>query len=150
MIHSHIVPKVLTRPFMAFLLYVFLPLLCNLAYADPPYKICSDTSNNYVGNITLFQDNLQDVLSSLSSNASVSNFYNTSKGNYPDEVHSLYMCLDYVTNETCLKCITTATQDILNLCPNTAEAVVRLGGGMPVALLQQKFPWPIECHGKHS
>ncbi|XP_062160552.1 cysteine-rich receptor-like protein kinase 10 isoform X1 [Alnus glutinosa] len=123
MIHSHIVPKVLTQPFMAFLLYVFLPLLCNLAYADPPYKICSNTSN-YAGNMTLFQDNLQDVLYALSSNASVSKFYNTSKGNYPDEVYSLYMCLDYVTSEICLKCITTATQDILNLCPNTTETVV--------------------------
>jgi len=123
MINSHTVPKVLTQPFMAFLLYVFLPLLCNLAYADPPYKICSNTSN-YAGNMTLFQDNLQDVLYALSSNASVSKFYNTSKGNYPDEVYSLYMCLDYVTSEICLKCITTATQDILNLCPNTTEAVV--------------------------
>jgi len=123
MIHSHIVPKVLIRPFMAFLLYVFLLPLCNLAYAEPPYKICQNTSN-YAGNITLFQDNLQDVLLSLSSNASVSKFYNTSKGNYPDEVYSLYMCLDYVTNENCLKCITTATQDILILCPNTTEAVV--------------------------
>jgi hypothetical protein len=120
MIHSHIVPEVI-RPF---LLYVFLALLCNLAYADPPYFICSNNSN-YAGNITLFQNNLQYVLSSLPSNASVSKFYNTSKGNNdPDGVYSLYMCIDYVTNETCQTCITTATQHILTLYPNTTEAVV--------------------------
>jgi hypothetical protein len=120
MIYSHIVPKVV-RPF---LLYVFLALLCNLAYAEPPYYICSDTSNNYAGNFTLFQNNLQDVLPTLSSNAFVSKFYNTSKGNDPDGVYSLYMCLDYVTNETCRDCILAATQSISNHCPNTTEAVV--------------------------
>lgn len=120
MIYSHIIPKVI-RPF---LLYVFLALLCNLAYAEPPYYNCSDTSNNYGGNFTLFQNNLQDVLLTLSSNASVSKFYNTSKGNDPDGVYSLYMCLDYVTNETCRDCILTTTQSILNHCPNTTEAVV--------------------------
>jgi site-specific DNA-adenine methylase len=120
MIHSHIVPKVLIRPF---LLYVFLALLCNLAYADPPYYICSNNSN-YAGNMTLFQSNLQDVLLSLSSNSSVSKFYNTSKGNDPDRVYSLYMCLDYVTYDTCQTCITTAIQDIKNRYPNTTEAVV--------------------------
>ncbi|XP_059439869.1 cysteine-rich receptor-like protein kinase 10 [Corylus avellana] len=120
MIHAHIVPKVIGP----FLLYVFLALLCNnLAYADPPYFICSNNSN-YAGNITLFQNNLQDAIFSLSSNASVSKFYNTSKGNDPDGVYSLYMCLGYVPNETCQTCITTATQDILRLCPNTTEAVV--------------------------
>jgi hypothetical protein len=119
MVHSHIVPEVIRL----FMLYVFLTLLCNLAYAEPPYSNCSDTSN-YKGNITLFQNNLQDVFFSLRSNASVSKFYNASKGNDPDGVYSLYMCLDYVTNETCQTCITTAKEDILRRCPHTTEAVV--------------------------
>ncbi|XP_059436963.1 cysteine-rich receptor-like protein kinase 10 [Corylus avellana] len=119
MIHSHIVRQVIRL----FMLYVFLTLFCNLAYAQPPYSNCSGTSN-YEGNITLFQNNLQDVLLSLPSNASVSKFYNTSKGNDPDGVYSLYMCLNYVTNETCQTCITTATKDILDRCSNTTEAVV--------------------------
>ncbi|KAG6695154.1 hypothetical protein I3842_09G082600 [Carya illinoinensis] len=34
------------------------------------------------------------------------------------------MCLNYITNETCRDCIATAAQDILQVCPNTREAVV--------------------------
>uniref|UniRef100_A0A2N9J0Z6 Cysteine-rich receptor-like protein kinase 10 n=1 Tax=Fagus sylvatica TaxID=28930 RepID=A0A2N9J0Z6_FAGSY len=61
---------------------------------------------------------------SLSSNASITKFYNTSIGNDPDRVYGLYMCLDFFTNETCRDCIKTASQDILKLCPSTMEAVV--------------------------
>ncbi|RXH82049.1 hypothetical protein DVH24_036390 [Malus domestica] len=82
-----------------FLLCFLIALLFYLAYADPdpPYKLCSDL-RSYVENST-FQKNLQSLLNSLPSNASVSKLYNTSAGNEPDRVYGLYMCLNYVTNE---------------------------------------------------
>ncbi|KAM3701567.1 hypothetical protein ACJW31_05G183500 [Castanea mollissima] len=118
MVQFHIVPKV----FQLHMLFVFLALLWDLAYADPPYKNCSDTGNYAV--TSPFQNNLNNILHSLSSNASISKFYNTSTGNDTDRVYGLYMCLDYVTNESCHDCITTASHDMLKLCPSTTEAVV--------------------------
>ncbi|KAG7962787.1 hypothetical protein I3843_09G084100 [Carya illinoinensis] len=98
-------------------------LLWELAYADPPYSFCSNTSANYRDD-SPFKNNLEQLLISLSSNASSSKFYNTSTGNDTDRVYGVHMCLDYVTNENCGKCIATATKDILKLCPYTREAVV--------------------------
>ncbi|KAG6695163.1 hypothetical protein I3843_09G084300 [Carya illinoinensis] len=98
-------------------------LLWELAYADPPYSFCPNTSADYRDD-SPFKNNLDELLISLSSNASSSKFYNTSTGNDTDRVYGVHMCLDYVTNENCGKCIATATKDILKLCPYTREAVV--------------------------
>ncbi|KAK9936134.1 hypothetical protein M0R45_012995 [Rubus argutus] len=92
-------------------------------YDDPPYNICS-TDTNYSAGDTTFQENLASLLDLLPSNASVSKLYNTSIGNDPDRVYALYMCLDYVSNDSCHKCISTAQLDISNLCPTSKEAVV--------------------------
>ncbi|KAL9327958.1 hypothetical protein ACSQ67_002961 [Phaseolus vulgaris] len=97
-------------------------LFSDVVFGDPPYKICS-SSGSY-GNGTSFENNLNNLLSSLSSNASDSKFYNTSYGVSPDRVYGLFMCLDYISNESCQKCITTVTEEILKLCPQTKEAVV--------------------------
>ncbi|KAL0012445.1 hypothetical protein SO802_007553 [Lithocarpus litseifolius] len=118
MVHFHIVPKV----FQLHMLFVFLSLVWDLAYADPPYHNCSNTGNYTV--TSPFQNNLNNILHSLSSNASISKFYNTSTGNDTDRVYGLYMCLDYATNEICHDCITTASHDMLKLCPSTTEAAV--------------------------
>ncbi|KAM3701574.1 hypothetical protein ACJW30_05G183500 [Castanea mollissima] len=104
------------------MLFVFLALLWDLAYADPPYFNCPNTGNYPV--TSPFQNNLYNILHSLSSNASISKFYSNSTGNDTDRVYGLYMCLDYVTNENCHDCITTASHDILKLCPSATEAVV--------------------------
>ena len=119
MAQFHIVPP---KVFQLHMLFVFLALLWDLAYADPPYSNCSNTGNYTV--TSPFQNNLNNILRSLSSNASISKFYNTSTGNDTDRVYGLYMCLDYVTNESCHDCITTASHDMLKLCPSTTEAVV--------------------------
>ncbi|XP_030970738.1 cysteine-rich receptor-like protein kinase 10 [Quercus lobata] len=119
MAQFHIVPP---KVFQLHMLFVFLALLWDLAYADPPFYNCSNTGNYTV--TSPFQNNLNNILLSLSSNASISKFYNTSTGNDTDRVYGLYMCLDYVTNESCHDCITTASQDISKLCPSTTEAVV--------------------------
>ena len=118
MIHSHIVPKVI----QLHILFVFLALLWDLAYADPLHSNCSTTGNDAVN--SPFYNNLNYILYSLSSKASVTKFYNTSTGNDTNRVYGLYMCLDYVTSESCGACITEASQDISKLCPSTTEAIV--------------------------
>lgn len=97
-------------------------MLCGLACADPPYNLCSNTTNYLDG--SPFQYNLNNLLLSLHSNASVSKFYYTSIGNQPDRVFGLFMCLDYVTDVSCQECITIASTDFMKLCPNAKEAVM--------------------------
>uniref|UniRef100_A0A7N2LS43 non-specific serine/threonine protein kinase n=1 Tax=Quercus lobata TaxID=97700 RepID=A0A7N2LS43_QUELO len=118
MIHSRIVPKVI----QLHILFVFLALLWDLAYADPLHSNCSTTGNDAVN--SPFYNNLNYILYSLSSKASVTKFYNTSTGNDTNRVYGLYLCLDYVTSESCGACITEASKDILKLCPRTTEAIV--------------------------
>ncbi|KAI4295834.1 hypothetical protein L6164_035835 [Bauhinia variegata] len=108
--------------FILSLLVSSLAFLSDVAFADPPYNICS-TSTSYT-NGSLFQKNLNNVLFSLPINASISKSYNVSSGNDPDRVYSLYMCLDYISMESCQSCIATARQDIVKLCPQAEEAVI--------------------------
>ncbi len=119
MIHSHVDCFCFTR---FLLLYSLLFMLCGLACADPPYNLCSNTTNYLDG--SPFQYNLNNLLLSLHSNASVSKFYYTSIGNQPDRVFGLFMCLDYVTDVSCQECITIASTDFMKLCPNAKEAVM--------------------------
>ncbi|KAG5234792.1 receptor protein [Salix suchowensis] len=98
----------------------FISNLLDLAHADnPPYKACSNNSSN-----SQFQNNLEIILSYLRSNASVSKLYSTSTGNDHDRIYAQYMCLNYVTNDNCRTCIATASEVIMQLCPEDKEAVV--------------------------
>jgi hypothetical protein len=117
------------KMFSSFAKSIQLLLLCfslanflDLAYADPPYKGCSNNSS-YSAN-SPFQNNLQILMSFLRSNASVSKLYNTSTGNELDRIYAQYMCLNYVTHDECSTCIKVASQTITRLCPGDKEAVV--------------------------
>ncbi|XP_061984229.1 cysteine-rich receptor-like protein kinase 25 [Populus nigra] len=117
------------KMFSSFAKSIQLLLLCfslanflDLACADPPYKGCSNNSS-YSAN-SPFQNNLEILMSSLRSNASVSKLYNTSTGNELDRIYAQYMCLNYVTHDECSTCIKVASQTITRLCPGDKEAVV--------------------------
>ncbi|KAK6283622.1 hypothetical protein POUND7_002574 [Theobroma cacao] len=105
------------------LLCSFLFGLHDLALADPPYAHCSNNISNNLLNSS-FQNNLNNLLSLLHSQASISKYNNTSYGNGTDRVYGQYMCLDYVPYDTCQACISAASQAIVNLCRNRTEAVV--------------------------
>ncbi|XP_061983796.1 cysteine-rich receptor-like protein kinase 25 [Populus nigra] len=100
----------------------FISNLLDLAHADPPYSVCSNNSN-YSANST-FENNLHILMSSIRSNASVSKLYNTSTGNDLDRIYAQYMCINYITHDSCSTCITAASQDIMQVCPGDKEAVV--------------------------
>jgi len=63
-------------------------------------------------------------MSSFRSNASVSKLYSTSTGNDLDRIYAQYMCINYITLDSCSTCITAASQDIMQVCPGDKEAVV--------------------------
>ncbi|XP_062014792.1 uncharacterized protein LOC133731435 [Rosa rugosa] len=122
----HILSAMKTIPVL--LLCCFMTLLFELAcaappYDVPPYNICSVVTNDYAGDST-FQGNLESLLNLSSSKASVSRWYNGSIGNEPDRVYALYMCLHFVSNDTCHTCIDAAQSHIMNLCPKSKEAIV--------------------------
>ena len=112
MVLSHVDCFCFTRILLLYSLFV-------LAFADPPYNFCSNTT---IGSPV--QYNLNNLFLSLHSNASVSKFYYTSIGIGPDRLFGLYMCLDYVTNVSCQDCITMASTDLTKLCPEAREAVM--------------------------
>ncbi|WJX59966.1 hypothetical protein P8452_45227 [Trifolium repens] len=107
-----------------FFLFCILAFFSYVTFADPPYEVCS--TRNISANQSSFQNNLSNLLLSLPSNVStsISKFGNTSSGIGSDRVYGLYMCLDFVSNETCHKCVTNAISDIVKLCPQSEEAVV--------------------------
>ncbi|KAK2977254.1 hypothetical protein RJ640_005516 [Escallonia rubra] len=110
-----------SKVYRLILFHSFLVVLHDLAGADPPYELCSNTAN-FTENS--FQDHVSSLFASLTSNASVSNFDKASTGDNPDAVYGLYLCYQNVSKDACRKCITTAAQDIQKLCPNSNEAVV--------------------------
>ncbi|XP_057761205.1 cysteine-rich receptor-like protein kinase 10 isoform X1 [Arachis stenosperma] len=114
-IHSPMIPKYIELV----ILVSSLCLVSQVCYADPPFEICSSHENG-----STFQNNLNNLLQSLPSNASASKFYNTSYGNTTERVYGLYMCLDFISSKGCQNCIATAIEDILKLCPQSQEAVL--------------------------
>ncbi|QHO11379.1 hypothetical protein HN51_069164 [Arachis hypogaea] len=114
-IRSPMIPKYIELV----ILVCSLSLVSQVCYADPPYEICSSHENG-----STFQNNLNNLLQSLPSNASASKFYNTSYGNATERVYGLYMCLDFISSKACQNCIATTIEDILKLCPQSQEAVL--------------------------
>ncbi|CAI8587264.1 unnamed protein product [Vicia faba] len=117
-------PPTLSKSIQFILVFCTLYFLSFVTFADPPYETCS--TRNISTNRSSFENNLSNLLLSLPSNvsASISKFGNTSSGIGLDRVYGLYMCLDFVSNETCHKCVANAIEDIVKLCPQSEEAVV--------------------------
>lgn len=120
MVHISSVTKVIQLIFIYFLTAT----LHDLAFGDsPPYNTCSSSAADSRHASPIY-NNLKKVLISLASNASAAKFSDASSGNESYRVYGLYMCLNYISNDTCNNCITTATQDLTKLCPNKTEAIV--------------------------
>ncbi|KAJ6978768.1 cysteine-rich receptor-like protein kinase 25 [Populus alba x Populus x berolinensis] len=86
--------------------------------------VFAQTILNYSANST-FQNNLEILMSSIRSNASVSKLYYTSTGNDLDRIScSIYVHQLYKHMIAASTCITAASQDIMQVCPGDKEAVV--------------------------
>ncbi|KAI4295835.1 hypothetical protein L6164_035836 [Bauhinia variegata] len=83
--------------------------------ADPLDTYCPNGFTNYTLT-SPFYNNLKLLLGSLSSNTSVTGFYNTSIGEDPDKVHGQALCRGDASAAICQSCIGNASQDILRRC----------------------------------
>ncbi|KAM0952318.1 putative protein kinase RLK-Pelle-DLSV family [Dioscorea sansibarensis] len=97
-------------------------LLASPALSDTVYQSC-ETAGNYTTNST-YQANLLTLLPSLSSNGSVSGFYDNTVGTVPDKIYGLVLCRGDTNTTACRNCLDVARQDVIQICPNNKGAIV--------------------------
>ncbi|XVF27804.1 hypothetical protein REPUB_Repub14bG0140300 [Reevesia pubescens] len=108
--------------------YIFLCLLSLKTEAAVVFlnnDCYSHATTNYTRN-SPYQRNLNFLLSSFQSNSTrETGFYNLTVGQHPpDIVYGLFLCRGDVTKEICKECVTTASGEILRLCPNQKAALI--------------------------
>ncbi|KAI3466599.1 hypothetical protein Pfo_023262 [Paulownia fortunei] len=78
-------------------------------------------NGNYTSNST-YRENLNTLLSSLSSNVDSNGFYNASAGQNPDTVNAIVLCRADVQLDRCRSCVHNATLELVRVCPNQKQA----------------------------
>ncbi|KAL5772686.1 hypothetical protein ACOSP7_012290 [Xanthoceras sorbifolium] len=104
----------------------FLLVLCvifgfiSFIYCQPTYNRhrCLGSVNETASNTYI--SNLDSLLNSLSSKASVNSFYNDSSYG----IYSLFLCRGDVSAATCQTCVSNATQLIRQRCPTRKRAII--------------------------
>ncbi|KAL2931889.1 putative cysteine-rich receptor-like protein kinase 20, partial [Bienertia sinuspersici] len=84
-------------------------------------------SEEYYDQGTVFQSNLNLLLSNLSREAVTNKFYNSTVGEGVDKVYGLYLCNGAYTDQLCQDCITVAAGQVRQKCPHDIEAIVFYG-----------------------
>ncbi|KAL2931721.1 Cysteine-rich receptor-like protein kinase 10 [Bienertia sinuspersici] len=69
-----------------------------------------------------YHQNLDAVLSDLSSQGSKRPFHNSTAGDVPNKIYGLYQCRGDVSQDVCSECIQDATKKIVQECPLFVEA----------------------------
>ncbi|KAK6264690.1 Gnk2-homologous domain - like 10 [Theobroma cacao] len=86
-------------------------------------RLCS-TQSNFTMNST-YGNNLKHLFSTITSNTQIDyGFYNVSYGQNSDEVNAIGLCRGDVKPDICRSCITNATNEFTEYCPNQREAIV--------------------------
>ncbi|XP_021846121.2 cysteine-rich receptor-like protein kinase 25 isoform X2 [Spinacia oleracea] len=85
-------------------------------------KGCSN--QGYYNEGSIYQHNLNRLLSSLSSQPSSRKFYNSSAGDIPNKVYGLYQCREDLSQDVCNECVQVATKKITQVCSLYGEAIV--------------------------
>ncbi|XP_059661479.1 cysteine-rich receptor-like protein kinase 10 [Cornus florida] len=113
----------------SFNIFTPLLLLCLLSLATKfsfqPLSSYCPNSTTYTPKST-YHTNLNLLVSYLSSNAitAKNGFYNTTAGRSPNIAYGLFLCRGDVINDECQDCVTTASREILEICPNRTVATV--------------------------
>ncbi|XP_058092208.1 cysteine-rich receptor-like protein kinase 44 [Magnolia sinica] len=89
--------------------------------AEPLWTRCSHTAD-YTANST-FGANLNRLLSSLSSNVSLTGFSSSAIGENSNRIYGLAQCRGDTTPTTCRACLNTASQEIREKCPNRTAII---------------------------
>ncbi|XP_031261168.1 putative receptor-like protein kinase At4g00960 [Pistacia vera] len=91
------------------------------------YHHCIKYPTTFTPNIA-FSTNLNQTLSSLISNATLSNgFYNASTGGplaVSDEAYGLFLCRGDIAPDLCQSCVKAASETIITVCPKQKEAII--------------------------
>ncbi|THG05315.1 hypothetical protein TEA_016001 [Camellia sinensis var. sinensis] len=109
--------------------FLFRGLLCFLSLSiqvsSVPFGYDCAATITYTPNST-YKSNLDILLSVLSSNATFTNdFYNFTVGqdSSNDVVHGLFLCRGDVSANDCQNCVSTASKELVQLCPKQKTAI---------------------------
>ncbi|ONI10115.1 hypothetical protein PRUPE_4G028000 [Prunus persica] len=96
--------------------------ICTLT-ADYCWK-CSDTGTYTAGD--KYQENLNSLLSSFSSNTTTNNsgFYNSSRGQDSNKINAIALCRGDLSQNSCQACLNKSTDILLQICSTHKEAII--------------------------
>ncbi|KAG1368245.1 putative cysteine-rich repeat secretory protein 38-like [Cocos nucifera] len=119
-------------PQILLLATLFTTIYAPYGASQTPFYVC-DIVSNYTTNST-YHSNLNLLLPSLSSATLSTGFATLSKGQPPDQVFGLTLCRGDVSQDECRSCLSSADQDLLQLCPSGKSAAI----------------WPDKCFLRYS
>nr|POE61568.1 cysteine-rich receptor-like protein kinase 25 [Quercus suber] len=95
-------------------------------HAANPVHLKEVCANTTFSPNSIYQSNLNSLLSSLSSNATQNlEFYNTTSGqNTPNPVYGLFLCRGDVTPQLCQECVAAAVKEVTKKCSREKVAVI--------------------------
>lgn len=105
------------------LLCLFFTMNQVISKSDHMETFCSDSSGNFTRNTT-YSTNLNTLLSTLSNQSSLANYYNLTTGLASNTVYGMLLCTGDVNRTTCNDCVKTATIEIAKNCTNHREAII--------------------------
>ncbi|XP_073129014.1 cysteine-rich receptor-like protein kinase 15 isoform X1 [Henckelia pumila] len=106
------------------LLGLVIPLHLSVSIkAISPYLVCVYNGMSYTSN-SVYDSNLNTLLSSLPTNINSSGFYSASLGQNPDSANAVVLCRGDVQLETCRSCVQEASVDLVTSCPNHKQGYV--------------------------
>ncbi|KAL2324329.1 hypothetical protein Fmac_023387 [Flemingia macrophylla] len=103
---------------------LFILISISESNAQPSFvHVCDNDKGNYTANST-YQNNLNTLLSNLSSNTNVDyGFYNFSYGQKRDRVNAIGLCRGDLKPDACRSCLNDSRVLLTQLCPNQKEAI---------------------------
>uniref|UniRef100_A0A7N0TS20 Uncharacterized protein n=1 Tax=Kalanchoe fedtschenkoi TaxID=63787 RepID=A0A7N0TS20_KALFE len=104
--------------------FVVSVMACLASAQNETYLNHNCSGGHYTSN-SIYQKNLNTLLSSLSSNNDIDyGFYNISEGEGIDRVNSVALCRGDVRQAACKRCVNFSTTNLPMMCPTQKEAIV--------------------------
>ena len=114
------------NPFSLPILFLsILSFLSLTAHAADPYLlsyVCENTT--FSASDSIYQSNLNSLLSSFSSNANVDFFATTRGSDTSEPVYGLFNCRGDLTSQDCRDCVNAAVKEITNNCSTQKVAII--------------------------
>nr|XP_023924888.1 cysteine-rich receptor-like protein kinase 25 [Quercus suber] len=108
-------------PILFLSILTFLSLTAHAA--DPVHLNTACENTTFSANNSIYQSNLNSLLSSFSSNANVDFYATTKGGNTSDPVYGLSNCRGDITRQLCRECVEAAVTELTNRCSRQKVAL---------------------------